>query len=251
MVNDTVTGNPQLDERTAAMLAALDAAETRPEAVALRQRSYELLRLSPGSVVADIGCGTGRAVAELAAAGHAAAGVDVDARMLAIARRRHPRLGFVEASAEKLPYADGEIDGYRMDKVMHQLAQPSVTAAEARRVLRTGGRIVLVGQDWDTIGVAADDLPLTRAIVRGMADSMPSPAVARDFRGLLVDNGFTDVRVDAVPLVFTDLTVIGSALRMAAAASGEAGWLAEQEARAESGRLTVCVVMYVAAATAA
>lgn len=248
MVNHTVTGNPQLDERTAGMLAALDASEGRPESIALRERSYELLQLQPGSVVADVGCGTGRAVAELAGRGHAAAGIDVDERLLAIARQRYPALGFVEAGAEKLPYADAELDGYRMDKVMHQLPAPAKAVAEARRVLRPGGRIVLAGQDWDTIGVAAGDLQLTRAIVRGMADSMPSPAVARDFRGLLVDNGFTDVHVEAVSMLFTDLSIVGSALRMAGAAAPE--WLAEQEERAASGRMTVCAVLYVAAASA-
>jgi SAM-dependent methyltransferase len=253
MVNHNVTGKPQLNERTAGMLAALDAAESRPEWIALRERSYELLALDKGSAIADIGCGTGRAVAELAEHGHAAAGIDVDAGLLGIARQRYPALGFVEGSAEKLPYADAELDGCRMDKVMHQLPEPAAAVAEARRVLRPGGRIVLLGQDWDTIGIAADDLQLTRAVVRGMADNMPSPAVARDFRGLLLSNGFTDVHVEAVPMLFADLSVIGSALRMAAKYAGLDGsqkWLAEQEERAASGRMTVCVVMYAAAATA-
>ena len=222
--------------------------------VALRERSYELLKLESGSAVTDVGCGTGRAVAELAAGGYAAAGINVDSGLLAIARQRHPGLGFVEAGAAELPYADAELDGYRMDKVMHQLAEPAAAVAEAaRRVLRPGGRIVLVGQDWDTVGVASDDLQLTRAIVRGMADSVPSPAVARDFRALLLDNGFADVHVEAVPMLFTDLSVIGPALRMAAtyaALDGSATWLAEQQERAASGRMTVCAVMYAAAATA-
>ncbi|WP_433319860.1 hypothetical protein [Micromonospora chersina] len=50
---------------TTGLIARLDAAETEAGVVRLRHRSYELLDLSPGASVVDVGCGTGRAVAEL------------------------------------------------------------------------------------------------------------------------------------------------------------------------------------------
>jgi SAM-dependent methyltransferase len=251
MVNDT-----QMDDRTTAMLASLDQTELTPPAVALRDRSYELLRLPPGAAVADVGCGAGRAAVELAGRGFAAAGVDPDANMLAIARQRYPDVRFVRAGAEALPFEDGELHGYRADKVLHALKSPADAVAEASRVLAPDGRIVLIGQDWDTIAVDADDLRLTRTIMRCIADSIPSPTAARGFRALLVDAGFADVEVDAVPMLFEDGKVLGPMLRAAAGGAAKLGlisedegarWLADQDARHESGRTTICATIYVAA----
>ena len=68
------------------LIRTLDAAEALPEAAALRERSYQLLRLRPGATVVDVGCGAGRAVAELTGHGARAVGVDLDPAMLAAAR---------------------------------------------------------------------------------------------------------------------------------------------------------------------
>jgi SAM-dependent methyltransferase len=53
--------------------------------------------LAPGSRVVDGGCGTGRVGTELARRGHHVVGVDVDASMLAEARRAAPALTWIEA----------------------------------------------------------------------------------------------------------------------------------------------------------
>lgn len=148
---------------TEAMLAVLDAADRMPSATRLRERSYELLSLVPGTTVVDVGCGAGRAVAELAGRGIQAIGVDPSPSMLAAARERWSQAEFREAGAEELPFADGSVRGYRADKVFHVLREPGRAVAEARRVLRPDGRIVLVGQDWDAIMIDLDDAALTRA----------------------------------------------------------------------------------------
>ncbi|EPD91051.1 hypothetical protein HMPREF1486_05438 [Streptomyces sp. HPH0547] len=89
---------------TEALLAALDAADQTPNATRLRARSYELLSPVPGSTVVDVGCGAGRAVAELAERGIHAVGVDPSPWMLAAARSRGARWrrhdGFSARAAE-------------------------------------------------------------------------------------------------------------------------------------------------------
>src|ERR1700741_3676254 len=47
------------------LLTMLDAYDLQPDAIALRNRSYDLLDLAPRATVVDVGCGGGRAVAEL------------------------------------------------------------------------------------------------------------------------------------------------------------------------------------------
>ncbi|MEV6837276.1 methyltransferase domain-containing protein [Streptomyces sp. NPDC051133] len=242
---------------TEALLAVLDAADQMPSAIGLRARSYELLSLVPDSTVVDVGCGAGRAVAELTERGVHAVGVDPDPWMLAAARERWPAADFREAGAEDLPFADGSARGYRADKVFHLLQQPGRAVAEARRVLCPGGRIVLVGQDWDAIMIDSDDAALTRTIVRARADLLGTPRAGRQYRNLLLDGGFDDVTVEVHTSVFTDPAMLSLLTRLAeqAGASGAVdrdqadGWIDDQRRRAEADRFLVAIPFFVAAAS--
>jgi SAM-dependent methyltransferase len=239
------------------LISRLDAAESLPGAVELRDLSYRLLGPRPGARVVDVGCGAGRAVAELTDRGAVATGVDPDEEMVAIARQRRPGADFQVAGAYDLPFGDGELAGYRTDKVYHLLADLPRATAEARRVLAPGGRAVLVGQDWDTLVVESADPALTRTVMHARADGFPSPRAARRFRDLLLDAGFTEVTVEARTLVFTEAGMLHvvSALAGAAQAAGAitaeqcAAWTADQTERARAGRLFFAVPMFVAAGT--
>ncbi len=206
----------------------------------------------------DVGCGAGRAVAELGERGVRAVGVDPNEEMVAVARSRWPGADYRLAGAYELPLSDASMDGYRADKVFHILAEPERALAEARRVLVPGGRIVLVGQDWDTIVIDSGDPALTRTIVHARADLVTEPRVARLHRNLLLDEGFRDVAIEVHTAVFTGPTMLPmlDGLAEGACSSGAItreqadGWIAEQRARAEADRLFVALPMFVAAATA-
>ncbi|MGH3310175.1 MAG: methyltransferase domain-containing protein [Streptomyces sp.] len=247
------------DDADGGLLEILDRLDERPDARALRQRSYELLGMGPDMPAVDVGCGAGRAVAELSGAGANATGVDIDEGMLAAARRRHPGLDFRWAGAYDLPFADGAVRGYRADKVFHNLDEPARALAEAARVLAPGdGRVVLLGQDWDTFVIDSDDAELTRTIVHARADAVPGPRTARRYRNLLLDAEFRNVTVEAHTGISTDASMLPVLHGLAAAAVTVGAvtrhradqWIAEQEARAGSGRLFLAVPMFVAAADA-
>ncbi|MCO6010731.1 methyltransferase domain-containing protein [Actinoallomurus purpureus] len=241
------------------LIRTLDIADALPGAADLRARSYELLRPAPDARVADVGCGAGRAVAEMTERGARVTGVDVSERMLAVARRRWPGADVRVADACHLPFDDGELTGYRADKVYHELQDPARAAAEARRVLAPGGRVVLVGQDWDAFIIDSGDPALTRTIVHTRADLVASPRVARHFRGLLLDAGFAEVTVEVRTGVFTGtamlpmVTGLAEAANAAGAITGEqaGGWIAEQTERARADRLFLAVPLFLAAARVA
>jgi SAM-dependent methyltransferase len=159
------------NEAIEALIPQLDAVEESPGAAALRARSYELLRAAQGALVVDVGCGAGRAVAELADQGVRVMGIDVSDQMIALARGRCAYGEFRVGDANALPLGNGEAAGYRADKVIHALADPGRALAEARRVLAPGGRTVLCGQDWDAFVIDSADPALTRTIVQKRAGS--------------------------------------------------------------------------------
>ncbi|MFI6871662.1 methyltransferase domain-containing protein [Nocardia sp. NPDC050406] len=225
------------------LLTLLDAIDDLPQVRDLRERTYDGL----GDTVVDVGCGGGRAVGELAARGVRAIGVDLDPAMIDSARERWSAGEFHLADATALPLDDGSVTGYRADKVLHALDEPERAVAEARRVLAVDGRAVLVGQDWDAIVIDSDDPDRTRALVHARADRMPHPRIARRYRNLLLDNGFTDVTLEVHTIVWTDAT----ALPLLANIGGEGPWLDALSTRAHQDRLLVAVPFFLAAGTRA
>jgi ubiquinone/menaquinone biosynthesis C-methylase UbiE len=258
MEKNEATGRTTGDtDDTDALVALLDRVDDMPGASELRAHSYELLGIAPDAAVVDVGCGSGRAVAEMAETGARAVGVDPDERMITVARARWPATEFRVASAYELPFPDRALHGYRADKVYHVLDDPARAIGEARRVLAPGGRIVLIGQDWDTFVIDADDAELTRTIVHARADLVPTPRIVRRCRNLLLDAGFADVTVEARTSVFTDAAMLPILVDLAekarsAGAIGDAqaeAWIAEQRERGRRGRLFLALPLFVTAAT--
>ncbi len=91
----------------------------------------------------DVATGTGLVARELVARhGCRVVGVDQSAGMLAEARRRvNGRVELVEASAEHLPFADGEFDALTFTYLLRYVDDPATTLRELARMVRAGGTI--------------------------------------------------------------------------------------------------------------
>ena len=112
-----------------------------------------MLAVQPGERVLEIGCGSGRALAELAAAAGAtgcACGVDLSLRMLAVSWSRQHAAGahawHVCADAVLLPLASHSFDAAFMSFALELFDTPDIPCvlAECRRVLQPGGRLCVV-----------------------------------------------------------------------------------------------------------
>jgi len=111
------------------------------------ERQALLGLLPPHFVVADLGCGTGSITAALAPHVGRVVGVDQSPAMLRAAARRTGRLGNVElrqGSLEALPLEDESVDGALLVLALAYVTDPAAPLREARRVLRPGGRAVVV-----------------------------------------------------------------------------------------------------------
>ncbi len=107
-----------------------------------------LLALVPAEwAVADLGCGTGALAAELAPRVRSVVAVDQSAAMLRAARKRLAGLSNVrieEARLESLPLPDASCDAAFAALVLAYLQDPDAALGEAARILRPGGRLVVV-----------------------------------------------------------------------------------------------------------
>jgi ubiquinone/menaquinone biosynthesis C-methylase UbiE len=143
--------------------------------------------------VLDIGCGTGFLALQMANLGHRVVGIDGAPEMLARARAKATRDGlhavFQPADAEHLPYGAGTFDLVVERHVLWTLPQPAVALSEWQRVMRRGGRLVLIEGDWRGPGHAdyaslREHLPLF--------GGRPAAALA----DILTASGFLEIEVE-------------------------------------------------------
>ncbi len=135
--------------------------------------------------VLDAGCGTGGLILKLKKCfpGWQWCGIDFSALACGLAKDR-TGADIREASITGLPFAEGEFDGVATADVICQVENPAVAVAELFRVLRPGG-------------VAVINLPAYMWMWSYHDDSVQSKHryTRSELRTLLVDAGFTDVRL--------------------------------------------------------
>jgi arsenite methyltransferase len=157
------------------------------------QHPVEWLNIPPGGIALDVGSGPGSVTASLArAAGPEglALGVDISEPMLARAVRAEagPQVGFLKADAQRLPLRDQTVDAAVMIAVLQLIPDPVAALSEIARVLRPGGRLVVM---VPTAGRAA-------AIWRKLPNFGAHVFGEDEVGDILEDHGFVSVRTNSI-----------------------------------------------------
>ncbi len=151
----------------------------------------------------DIACGSGLSLELAAIRGAEVAGIDASSRLVAIARDRLPRADVQIGDMNDLPWPDASFDVVTSFRGLW--ATTTDALAEARRVLRPGGRIAVT--TWGHVKVSPGFWALTPFAlapedkVRAQAEmkSLGRPGVGEQ---ILADAGFDDVRRHSVPFAW-------------------------------------------------
>jgi SAM-dependent methyltransferase len=136
--------------------------ETRAASPSVLRVLREALEGAPGPRLADIGGGTGNYALALRGEGWDPVVIDRSPKMLSRAAAKG--LETQQADARRLPFADQEFDAAAMISMLHHVEDRAAAVAEGQRIIRSGGRLVLVGftgEDADSLWVL-DYFPSSR-----------------------------------------------------------------------------------------
>ena len=241
----------------------LDAVAAVEGAKAYKRRSYELLRVRSGDRVIDVGCGVGddaRAIAERVGDHGRVVGIDLSENLVAEARTRSGsvrQVEFVAGDVHALRLSAASVDAARIDRTLQHVEDPQRAMDELVRVVRSGGRVVACEPDWDTLTIDSDDVEITRAVMRTIADDIRNPWIGRRLFAMFRARGLVELSVEGFIGVAFDYEFADAILGLGpgAAATREKGvitsdeaqrWLADLRARSAAatffGSLSVFVV---------
>jgi len=148
----------------------LESIYTTPDVAAQRRETLDHLRLKPGEFVVDIGCGPGflsQEMADLVGPSGFVLGLDVSDDLLRFAAEcPHPScLVYARADARALCLGDLSVDVAVSAQVLEYVEDPDRALSEMYRVLKHGGRALVMNTDWDRVAWYSDD-PVRMAKVR-------------------------------------------------------------------------------------
>ena len=196
----------QFDEATS---RRVEATYTTPDVAGQRRVIRAALGLKPGEDVLDIGSGPGFLASEMSAEvgpGGSVIGVDPSPSMLAIACGRPQAadsvpVEFSAGEATALPCAGDSFDAVTSTQVYEYVENVPAALAEAWRVLRPGGGLLVLDTDWDSIVWRSGDHDRMRRVLAAWDRHLADPYLPRRLTGLLEEAGFSVTHRSAIPLL--------------------------------------------------
>ncbi|GAB5506069.1 MAG: methyltransferase domain-containing protein [Rhizobiaceae bacterium] len=232
-----------------------------------RRASFDALRVEPQDRIVDIGCGNGLLTVELARAvgdEGRVIGVDPSEDMLSTAREKcagYENVELLAGTADEIPLGDRAADKAVSLQVFEYLEDLPAAAAEARRVLKPGGRLVVGDIHFDTIAWFSDEPERMQSMIDAWDRHLVERCVPAVLPPILRDCGFQIEGVTAVPFSDSVLRPDGLANMMMllmeryvvenklVAADVAAAWRQEQHDLAAAGRFFFSLTHFVVLAT--
>ena len=250
---------------------SLEALYVTPDVVAQRVRVLDLLAPAVGEHILDIGVGPGFLaydIARLVGEKGEIVGLDLSPAMTAVASRRLAEFAWasvVEGDAEKLPLPDAGFDAAVCTQVYEYVADMPGALRDLRRVLKRGGRVLILDTDWRSIVWHSSDPARMDRILACWDGHLSDPHLPARLGPLLKSAGFQVRRVEIVPMltpVWQPLSYAAGIMRTISNYAGNNGaqygldekeiaaWWADQQALIERGEFFFSLNRYLFLATA-
>ena len=191
----------------------IEAIYRTPDIVEQRRRTLQVLALRPGERVLDVGSGPGFLAAEMAAAvgpSGRVVGVDTSPQMLALAGARCAAEGFAArvefhpGDVRRLTFPDGAFDVAVAVQTLEYVGDLSSALAELFRVLRPGGRVLILDTDWDSIVWHTTDRGRMEHVLAAWAEQVADPHLPGTLGPRLRRAGFVLRHREVIPIFNPD-----------------------------------------------
>ena len=219
----------------------IEALYLTPGVVAQRVQVLQALELTAGERVLDIGSGPGLLAYDMAmAVGEKGrvCGVDVSSSMLAMAGKRcasQPWTEFRKADATQIPYPDGNFDAAVSTQVYEYVSDIPAALAELHRILRPGGRVVILDTDYGSLIIHTEDAARMSRVLSAWDKHFVHGHLPRMLTRELREAGFVVRRRAAIPMFnpeFRDNTYGKGMLEMMASFAVGRNGISQSEADA-------------------
>jgi len=161
------------------MAAFLEERSCTSDMQEVNQKLCAVLDAKPGEQLLEVGSGSGvlcRLVAPYLLPAGCVVGIDISPDM-SVEAMRYARLAgitdgiaFKTGAGEALPYPDASFDGVFAARLLLHIEDPDLVLREMIRVIKPGGRIVVMDWDFETVTVDHPDRDLTRRILHWRTD---------------------------------------------------------------------------------
>ena len=153
------------------------------------------LNLRQGDRVFDLGCGRGvdlQAIAEVVTTNGMVYGLDNSSAMVSEANSLHQNTENITihlADGERLPFDDNYFDGGRGIRVLQHVESPESVLREMQRVIKSGGKIVLLDPDWQSLSIVPTGSlvalsSISEQVVEASRRTIRNPNVVRELPNL-------------------------------------------------------------------
>jgi 2-polyprenyl-3-methyl-5-hydroxy-6-metoxy-1,4-benzoquinol methylase len=208
-VNNWANPSRASAQDVAEMAAALEGRGQALDQQKVNTALIDVLAPATGEHILEVGCGSGvlcRLMAPAVIPGGKITGLDISSEFIRIARNHATSAGLNNAiqweagQAKSLPFQDASFDGALAARLLLHVPDPQVVLSELERVLRPGGRVVVMDWDFDTLALDHSDRELTRRLLHWRCDHHGGNNWSgRQLWGQMLTAGLTNVK--AVPFV--------------------------------------------------
>lgn len=155
-------------------------------------------KVSSGSQVIDLGCGTGIATRQLAGRGYRMTGTDIDENMILIAREASEDITYAVAPATTLSFPDAHFDAATAFSAFHWFSDLA-SVAEIKRVLKPDTLFMVVNKN----DIAGFKVGYRDVLAPFIETSLPNAKQTYIPEQTLDENGFTDIERHVFPVTET------------------------------------------------